>query len=136
MLGISWWLLLKSVCCWGIPSTRTPERTTLKLKYFYKYWEGKLKGESKMLLNELMRVDYATSQYDNYAPKKLMSQIEFVADGNETSVISKRLQQKRIKPTLDNIKRYLMQCLLKPLDELPLPERTIIMRSGRPERFE
>ena len=81
-----------------------------------------------MLLNELMRSDYA--------PKKLMSQIEFVADGNETTVISKRLQQKRIKPTLNNIKRYLMQCLLKPLDELPLPERTIIMRSGRPERFE
>ena len=89
-----------------------------------------------MLLNELMRVDYATSQYANYAPQKLMSQIEFVADGNETSVISKRLQQKRIKPTLNNIKRYLMQCLLKPLDELPIPERTIIMRSGRPERFE
>ena len=89
-----------------------------------------------MLLNELMRVDYATSQYASYAPKKLMSQIEFVADGNETSVLSKRLQQKRIKPTLDNIKRYLMQCLLKLLDELPLPERTIIMRSGRPERFE
>ena len=65
-----------------------------------------------------------------------MSQIEFVADGNETSVISKRLQQKRIKPTLINIKRYLMQCLLKPLDELPIPERTIIMRSRRPERFE
>ena len=65
-----------------------------------------------------------------------MSQIEFVADGNETSVISKRLQQKRIKPTLKNIKRYLMQCLLKPLDELPLPEYTIIMQSGRPERFE
>ena len=64
-----------------------------------------------MLLNELMRVDYA--------PKKLMSQIEFVANGNETSVISKRLQQKRIKPTLNNIKRYLMQCLLIPLNELP-----------------
>ena len=72
-----------------------------------------------MLLNELMRVDYATSLHANYAPKKLMSQIEFVANGNETSVISKRLQQKRIKPTLDNIKRYLMQCLLTPLNELP-----------------
>ena len=89
-----------------------------------------------MLLNELVRADYVTSQYANYAPKKLMSQIQFVADGNETGLISQRLQQKKIKPTLDNIKRYLMQCLLKPLDELPLPERTIIMRSGRPERFE
>ena len=81
-----------------------------------------------MLLNEFMRSDYA--------PKKLISQIEFVADGNETSVISKRLQQKRIKPTLDNIKRYLMQYLLKPLNELPPPEHTIILRSGRPEHFD
>lgn len=89
-----------------------------------------------MLLNELVRADYAISPKANYAPNKLMSQIEFVADGKETSVISKRLQQKRIRPTLNNIKRYLMQCLLKPLDELPIPERTIIMRSGRPERFE
>ena len=51
-----------------------------------------------MLLNEFMRSDYA--------PKKLISQIEFVADDNETSLISKRLLQKWIKPTLDNIKRY------------------------------
>ena len=89
-----------------------------------------------MLLNELVRADYATRMNANYAPKKLMSQIEFVAFGSETGVIAQRLQQKKIKPTLDNIKRYLMQCLLKPLDELPFPERTIIMRSGRPERFE
>ena len=81
-----------------------------------------------MLLNEFMRSDYA--------PKKLISQIEFVTEDNEISLISKRLLQKWIKPTLDNIKRYLMQCLLKPLDELPIPERTIIMRSGRPDRFE
>jgi hypothetical protein len=40
-----------------------------------------------MLLNELMRSDYA--------PKKLISQIEFVADGNETSVNSYRLLQKK-----------------------------------------
>ena len=72
-----------------------------------------------MLLKELVRADYATSAKANYAPKKLMSQIEFVADGNETTVISKRLQQKRIKPTLNNIKRYLMQYLLKPLNEPP-----------------
>ena len=64
-----------------------------------------------MLLNEFMRSDYA--------PKKLISQIEFVADDNEISLISKRLLQKWIKPTLDNIKRYLMQYLLTPLNEQP-----------------
>jgi len=40
----------ESVCCWELPSTRTPERTTLKLKYLYKYWEGKLKGENKNVI--------------------------------------------------------------------------------------
>jgi hypothetical protein len=39
-----------------------------------------------MLLNEFMRT--------NYAPKKLISQIEFVADDDEISLISKRLLQK------------------------------------------
>jgi hypothetical protein len=81
-----------------------------------------------MLLNEIIN--------PNYAVNKLMSQIDFVAFNNETSVIAQRLQQRKIKPTIGNIKRYLMQCLLTPLDELPLPERKIILRSGRPERFE
>jgi len=74
-----------------------------------------------MLLNELMRADYATSMSANYAPKKLMSQIDFVANENETKLISQRLQQKKIKPTLNNIKRYFMQYLLKPLNELTIP---------------
>jgi hypothetical protein len=42
-----------------------------------------------MLLKELMRADYATSSTKaNYATNKLMSQIEFVTDGNETSLLS------------------------------------------------
>jgi hypothetical protein len=87
-----------------------------------------LTRREKMLLKEIMN--------PNYAVNKLMSQIDFVAFSNETNVIAQRLQKKRIKPTMDNIKHYLMQCLLTPLDELPLPERKIILRSGRPERFE
>jgi hypothetical protein len=93
-----------------------------------KYWEANPNKERKMLLNEIVKPGYAV--------KKLMSQIEFVADGKETSVITQRLQQKGIKPTLDNIKRHLLQCLMLPLDEVPFPERIIILRSGRPERFE
>jgi hypothetical protein len=81
-----------------------------------------------MLLNEIVN--------PNYAVNKLMNQIDFVAFSNETSVISQRLQQRKIKPTIGNIKRYLMQCLLRPIDELPFPERKIILRSGRSERFE
>jgi hypothetical protein len=46
------------------------------------------------------------------------------------------LKKRKINPTLSNIKRYLLQCLLTPLDVLPMPERRIILRSGRPERYE
>ena len=81
-----------------------------------------------MLLKEIVNPSYAVN--------KLMNQIDFVAFNYETSVIAQRLQQRKIKPTIGNIKRYLMQCLLRPLDELPFPERKIILRSGRPERFE
>ena len=35
-----------------------------------------------MLLNELVRADYVTSPKANYAPNKLMSQIEFVRGGS------------------------------------------------------
>ena len=81
-----------------------------------------------MLLNEIVMLDDAA--------KKMMSKIEFIADDDEISMITQRLEQKRIKPTLTNVKHHLLLCLLKPLDKVPLPERTIIMRSGRPERFE
>ncbi len=81
-----------------------------------------------MLLNELFKPEDSVN--------KLMGQIDFVAYANETAVLTQRLVGKGIKPTLSNMKRYLMQCLLTPLDELPQPEQTIILRSGRPERFE
>ena len=81
-----------------------------------------------MLLKEIV------DQY--YAVDKLMGQIQFVSDAGETEVITQRLVGKGIKPTLSNIRRYLIQCLTVPLDELPQPEQNIILRSGRPERFE
>ena len=81
-----------------------------------------------MLLNEIVN--------PNYAVQKLMSQIEFVSFASETKIIADRLKKRKINPTLSNIKRYLSQCLLTPLDEVPMPERRIILRSGRPERYE
>jgi hypothetical protein len=70
------------------------------------------------------------------AVSRLMSQIEFTVYPQETDAIVKVLQLRQIKPTLRNIQRYLLKCLLTPLDELPPVERKIILRSGRPERFE
>ena len=80
-----------------------------------------------MILNELFDA--------NKAVDRLLNQIDFATDDTETNVIRQRLIQKGIKPTLMNIKTHLLQMLLTPLDEVPEPERTIILRSGRPERF-
>ena len=81
-----------------------------------------------MLVSELMN--------NSFTVKKLMTQINFVCNSDESQKIAKRLEQKHIKPTLVNIKRYLMICLLTPLKDLPLPERAIIQRSGCPAGYE
>jgi hypothetical protein len=94
--------------CWGLPSTRSPERTTAENKNFYKYGgRENLIKEIKMLLNEIV------DQY--YAVNKLMGQLDFVSDAGETEQITQRLVDKGIKPTLGNIKRYLVKCLTVPL---------------------
>jgi hypothetical protein len=69
------------------------------------------------------------------AVNNLLSRIEFVTSGEETEILVKKLRAKGMKPTITNIKLYLVRCLLVPFDELPPLERVIILRSGRPERF-
>lgn len=70
------------------------------------------------------------------ASQKLLSQINFsTITPEETQVISQKLQRSGIKPRMTNIKNYLVRCLTMPLDEVPLPERNVILRAGRPERI-
>lgn len=80
-----------------------------------------------MLLNEFFDADKVGDRLTNL--------IDFVSNDGETELIRKRLVQKGIKPTLRNIKKHLLKMLTMPLDEVPDPERTIILRSGRPDRF-
>ena len=68
--------------------------------------------------------------------RRLLDDIHFVTDTEETTVIGKRLEKKNIKPTLNNLKRYLLWCFLTPLNELPLPERRIIQRLVRPDPYD
>lgn len=72
----------------------------------------------------------------NQAIRRLLKDVEFVSNSEENSVIERRLEKKRIKPTSNNIKRYLLRCYMTPLDELPQPERRIILRLARPDRYE
>jgi hypothetical protein len=70
------------------------------------------------------------------AEARLLSRIDFASFPAETQAIRQRLQDRGIKPTLTNLKRYLVKCLTMPFDELPDEERSIIVRSGRAARFE
>ena len=78
-----------------------------------------------MLLKEIMDL--------NYTGRKLIGQINFVYDDRKTKVTTKHLKDKDIKPTMAEITRYLEQCLVVPLDQLPIPEHTVVLRSGKPE---
>jgi hypothetical protein len=81
-----------------------------------------------MLLHEVIN--------PNPTLRRLLNDIQFVTDSNENATIEKRLIKKRIKPTLINMKRYLLWCFLTPIQELPLPERKIIQRLVRPDPYE
>jgi hypothetical protein len=72
----------------------------------------------------------------NYAIKNLLKDLNFTTTSEENSDIEKRLEKKRIKPTLNNMKRYLLRCFLTPVEELPQPERRIILRLATPDRYE
>lgn len=69
---------------------------------------------------------------DTFDPaQKLLSPINFsTITAEENRVISLKLQQSGIEPTLGNIKNHLVTCLTLALDEVPLPERKIIIRAG------
>lgn len=72
----------------------------------------------------------------NQAIRRLLKDVQFVSNSEENSVVERRLEKKRIKPTPNNIKRYLLRCYMTPLDELPQPERKIVLRLARPDRYE
>jgi hypothetical protein len=52
----------------------------------------------------------------------------------ENKELSKKLIDLGTKPTISNIKNYMLKWLTVPLDEVPRLVRLIIMRSGSPER--
>jgi hypothetical protein len=58
----------------------------------------------------------------------LIRVITFNTNPKETQLIQQRLRKKGINPTITQIKRHLLQQLLTPLDEIPEPERTVILR--------
>jgi hypothetical protein len=64
----------------------------------------------------------------------LTNHINFAIYPQENKELSKKLIDLGMKPTISNIKNYMLKWLTVPLDEVPQLERLIIMRSGRPER--
>lgn len=69
------------------------------------------------------------------ARNRLLGIIKFHVSPDEQATLVERMRASKVKPTLGNINRHLYKTLLLPIDEIPEPERTIIIRSGRKERF-
>ncbi len=69
----------------------------------------------------------------NKAADVLMRLIDFSTFPDEIEEIRLKLLKRGIQPSLGNIKKHLIAQLLKPSDEIPYPERMIIVRSGRVE---
>jgi hypothetical protein len=67
--------------------------------------------------------------------KRLMGLVNFTVYGKEHTIIANKMRASHVPPTMTNIKRYLIGLMLLPIDEIPEPERTIILRSGKKERF-
>ena len=68
--------------------------------------------------------------------ERLIRAITFNTKPKETRLIQQRLKKKGINPTITQIKRHLLQQLLTPLDEIPEPERTVILRYQNRENQE
>ena len=60
--------------------------------------------------------------------ERLVKVIHFNTKPKETLLIQQRLRKKGINPTITQIKRHLLQHLLTPVDEIPEPEKTVILR--------
>ena len=67
---------------------------------------------------------------------RLIQAITFTTKPKETRLIQQRLRKKGINPTITQIKRHLLQQLLTPMDEVPEPERTVILRYQNRENQE
>ena len=77
-----------------------------------------------MLLSQLNRA--------NRLVNKIFSKVNFKTHADEYDVIKKRMIRKhKLKPTPMNIKKYLLKQLLMPIEDVPEPERTIILRAGK-----
>lgn len=72
----------------------------------------------------------------NYTIRHLLKELRFISDTVENEVIERRLKKLHIKPTSNNLKRYLLRCYLTPVNQLPLPERVIIQRLVRPDPYD
>ena len=60
--------------------------------------------------------------------ERLVRVMHFNINPKETRLIQQRLRKKGLNPTISQIKRHLLQQLLTPIDEIPEPERTVILR--------
>ncbi len=71
----------------------------------------------------------------NQSVQNLTRRIRFIINPDESKVLNQKLERLGITPSINNVKSYLIRWLTVPLDQVPFPEQSIIIRSGRAERI-
>ena len=63
---------------------------------------------------------------------KIYKKINFSIHTEDLKIIKKHVHQLyRISPTNLNIKKHLIRMILMPIDDVPEPEKSIILRAGK-----
>lgn len=71
-------------------------------------------------------------QQANKLIDKIFSKLNFRVPSSELTIIKKRVYKEyRISPTPLNIKKHLIKMILTPIEDVPEPERKIILRAGK-----
>lgn len=72
------------------------------------------------------------AQATNKLVDKIYKKINFSIHSDDLKVIKKHIYKfYRISPTHLNIKKHLIKMILLPIEDVPEPERSIILRAGK-----
>lgn len=70
----------------------------------------------------------AELQHEKSSVKRLINTITFNTKPQETRLIQQHLKKRGINPTLSQVRRHLLQYLFASIEDMPEPERTVILR--------
>ncbi len=58
--------------------------------------------------------------------QSILNQIDFIGDYAENLMLMDAMRKRQIKPTIENMKLFLLRCLVTPIHQLSPTEKTLI----------